>query len=231
MADAPNAQSGEQKTTPKTFTEEDVQKLIETAVETATTGLKKKNDELIGEKKAAKTKAEEAEAERQRIANEAAKKSGDVEALEASWSKKFEDLEANYQAEKAPLLATIEKLTVGAAATQIANRIAIDPDAAVNISDYLRTRLRLDMDDGKTNIQVLDGEGRASATTLKELEQQVAELPRFKHVVKGNEAQGGGAAGANGGAVNSKNRSEMSANEKRQYQQKHGQQAYLALPK
>ena len=231
MAEDNNAQEGDPKATPDTFTQEQLIEQINAAVTEATTGLKKKNDELLGEKKAAKDKAAEAETERQRISDEASKKSGDVEALEASWANKVKVLETSHSDKIAPLLSTIEKLTVGAAASDIAARIAIDPDVSVNISDYLRSRLRLDMADGKTSIQVLDGEGKASATTLGELEAQVAELPRFKHVIKGNQASGGGAANASGGAVNSKKRSEMSAVEKRQYQEKHGQEAFLKLPK
>lgn len=231
MAEENNAQAGDPQASPDTFTQEQLTAQIAAAVAEATTGLKKKNDELLGEKKAAKDKAVEAETERQRISDEASKKSGDVEALEASWANKVKVLETSHSDKIAPLLSTIEKLTVGAAASDIAARIAIDPDASVNISDYLRSRLRLDMADGKTSIQVLDGEGKASATTLGELEAQVAELPRFKHVIKGNQASGGGAANASGGAVNSKKRSEMSAVEKRQYQEKHGQEAFLKLPK
>ena len=204
MAEDNNAQEGDPKATPDTFTQEQLIEQINAAVTEATTGLKKKNDELLGEKKAAKDKAEAAETERQRISDEASKKSGDVEALEASWANKVKVLEASHSDKIAPLLSTIEKLTVGAAASDIAARIAIDPDASVNISDYLRSRLRLDMADGKTSIQVLDGEGKASAMTLKELEAQVADLPRFKHVIKGNQASGGGAANANGGAVKRK---------------------------
>jgi hypothetical protein len=231
LAEYNNAHVGDPNATPDTFTQEQLIEQINAAVTEATTGLKKKNDELLGEKKAAKDNAAEAETERQRISDEASKKSGDVEALEASWANKVKVLETSHSDKIAPLLSTIEKLTVGAAASDIAARIAIDPDASVNISDYLRSRLRLDMADGKTSIQVLDGEGKASATTLKELEAQVAELPRFKHVIKGNQASGGGAANASGGAVNSKKRSEMSAVEKRQYQEKHGQEAFLKLPK
>lgn len=235
MANPSSTQPGAQDSTPtdsqsnaKSFTQEQLEALIQDAVKKETQGLKVKNDELIGEKRDAAKKAQEAEIERQRIAEEAAKKAGDVNALEKSWTNKLEALEADNKQEIAALLAAVEGLTIGKIANEIANRLAIDSDAAVNISDYVRMRLRLDE---KHSVKVLDGEGKPSALSLKELEQQVSDLPRFKHVIKNSNASGGGAAGASGGAGSSLNRSKMSAEDKRQYQIKHGQVAFLNLPK
>lgn len=52
-------------------------------------GLKKKVDELLAEKKAADSKRKEAEEAARKAAEEAARKSGDVGALEKSWADKF----------------------------------------------------------------------------------------------------------------------------------------------
>ena len=53
-------------------------------------GLKKKVEELLAEKKAAEAKRKESEAAARKAAEEAARKSGDVESLEKSWREKLE---------------------------------------------------------------------------------------------------------------------------------------------
>lgn len=189
--------SGEEKT----YTQADLDAAIAKAVESETGGLKSKVQELLDESKAAKTKAKEAEEAKQAAADEAAAKSGDVEALTASWQKKWDAREVEWQAREAELTGSLTQMTSGATATDIANRLAVDADHAENIADYLKARLRTEFEGGTPRTVVLGQDGKPSALTVEELESEVAEMPRFSRLVAGTKAAGGGAAHANGGAA------------------------------
>lgn len=184
----------------KTFTEAQVQELIAAAVEKETGGLKAKVDELLTESKAAKAKAKEAEEAKQKAADEAAHKAGDVDALTASWQKKWEEREAEFQAREAELSGALTSMTSGATASSLANKLAVDAESAENIADYLKGRLRTDFEGGAAKTVVLGQDGKPSALTVEELEKEVASMPRFSRLIAGTKASGGGAAHANGGA-------------------------------
>lgn len=184
----------------KTYSQAD----LDAAIEKATGGLKAKVEELLGESKAAKAKAKEAEEAKQKAADEAAHKAGDVDALTASWQKKWDDREAEFKAERDGLTGSLTSLTSGAAATGIANKLAVDAEAAENIADYLKGRLRTEFEGGAAKTVVLGQDGKPSALTVEELEKEVAAMPRFSRIIAGTKATGGGAAHANGGAVNIK---------------------------
>lgn len=88
-------------------------------------GLKAKVDELLGEKKLAEKKAREAEELARTEREEAARKSGNVEELEKSWSEKYNRREAELngmlEQERGALSTQIRDLTVGRTATDIAS--------------------------------------------------------------------------------------------------------------
>ena len=62
-----------------------------------TTGLKAQRDALLNEKKEAQRKAKEAEEAAKTLAEESARKNGDVSALEKSWQEKLAATESNYK--------------------------------------------------------------------------------------------------------------------------------------
>ena len=92
-------------------------------------GLKAKVDELLGEKKAAEKKAREAEETARLEREELARKSGNVEELERSWSEKYNrreaELNGTLEQERGTLSAQIRDLTVGRTATDIASALAL----------------------------------------------------------------------------------------------------------
>lgn len=89
-------------------------------------GLKAKVDELLGEKKAAEKKAREAEDAARLEREEAARKSGNVEELERSWTEKFTRREAE-------LNGTLELAGAGAVNTERSNTSAILLDRRVSL--------------------------------------------------------------------------------------------------
>lgn len=196
MAEENNAGDGEQENTAKTFTEDQVQEMIEKA----TGGLKAKVDELLGEKKQASAKAKEAEEAAAKAAEEAARKQGDTEALDKSWAKKLADAEAAHKAQIEALQGNLQGLTVGAAAKDIAAEMAVQGSASV-LERIVRDRLSYEMTDEGAKVRVLDASGKPSAATLDDLKAELANDAALKPLISGTKASGGGAAGAGGGAA------------------------------
>ncbi|TKK11807.1 hypothetical protein PflCFBP13510_12455 [Pseudomonas fluorescens] len=166
------------------------------------TGLKAKVDELLGEKKLAEKKAREAEELARTEREEAARKSGNVEELEKSWSEKYNRREAELngmlEQERGTLSTQIRDLTVGRTATDIASALAI-PGSAKALLPHIERRLSVEQRDGKPVVVVLDQQGKLSAATLDELKAEFANDTAFAPLIAGSKASGGGAAGAGGG--------------------------------
>ena len=167
--------------------------------------LKSHHEKLLGETKAAKAKAKE-EAEAARVAaEEAARKSGDVSALDKSWQEKYAKAEAEYGAKVTAAQQQLQTVLVDNVAQKAAMDIAVDAECAELLADKLRGSLGLAEVDGKMQTVVLDADGKRSALTVDELKKQlVAKYPRL---VKGNPAGGAGGlpqpAGGAGGSTNS----------------------------
>jgi hypothetical protein len=176
----------------KTFTQADVDAMIATA----TTGLRSKVDELLGETKTAKAEREKAKA----AAEEAARKSGDVQAIEASWQGKFTARETELTGALSQREAMIQQLTAGAAAKDIANELAIPGSARLIEAEVLK-RLGVEVRDGEVRITVKDQAGKPSALTVAELKAELAKDPALQPILVGTKGSGGGAAGQSGGAT------------------------------
>lgn len=88
-------------------------------------GLKKKVDELLAEKKASDHKRKEAEEAARKAAEDAARKSGDVTALEKSWQDKLEALQSDKDAEIHRLNANLTGVLVDSVASTLASDLAI----------------------------------------------------------------------------------------------------------
>lgn len=165
-------------------------------------GLKAKNAELLAEKKEIERKAREAEDAARLEREEAARKSGNVEELERSWTEKFSRREAELtgtlEQERATLSGQIRDLTVGRTATDIASALAVQGSAKA-LLPHIERRLSVEQRDGKPVVVVLDAQGKLSAATLDELRAEIANDAAFAPLIAGSKASGGGAAGAGGG--------------------------------
>ena len=197
-------------------------------------GLKSKVQELLDEKKAEAEKRKAAEEQARLDREEALRKSGNVEELEKSWSEKYSRREAELngllEQERGTLSTQIRDLTVGRTATDIATTLAI-PGSAKALLPHIERRLSVEQRDGKPTVVVLDQAGKLSATTVDELKAEFMKDPAFGPLIAGSKASGGGAGGAGSGGGAAFKRSEMTSEQKRDYQRKHGQTAYLQLPK
>lgn len=157
-------------------------------------GLKRKLDELLGEKKAAQRKAVEAAELAKTEQEERLKKANDYEQLYASSEAEREKAAQ----ELASLKSAIEQQNVAGKATEVATQLTTDTARAKLLAEQIKARLSLV--DGE--LRVLDSTGNLTVSTIEELTTSIkAEYP---FLVDGSQAAGGGAIGNSGGAGDSK---------------------------
>ena len=149
-------------------------------------GLEAKVNELLGEKEAAEKAAREA-------AEEKARKEGDVAAIENSWKQKLADTEARYQSQIENLNGSLNTLLVDNVAQSLATKLA--GEAAPVMLPHIKSRLSVEMKDGKPVTRVLDADGKPSALTVDELGAEFTGNKAFAGVIIGSKASGTGGAG------------------------------------
>lgn len=162
--------------------------------------LEEKNRELLAEKGEAKSAA-------QKAAEEAARKSGDIEALDASWKKKHEA--ALHEAES--LKGTIGKMTAGQTAQKLAAEITI-PGSADVLLPHIERRLQTELTADGAVVRVLDKNGKPSAMTVEELKKEIMADKAFAPLIIGSKASGAGGVGGKGsGGAKTVTRAEFNA--------------------
>ena len=160
-------------------------------------GLKANYARLMDEKKEQQRLAREAQAEKDRLAEEAARKTGDIATLEASWQAKFQEREAQLLAESKANQDKVLKLTVGSEAQKLAQKLAVQGSSDV-LLPHIKHRLYL-KDDG--SVGVLDSQGGLSAATIEDLEKEFRTNAAFKPLLAADCGSGGGATGGFGGGA------------------------------
>lgn len=173
-------------------------------------GLKRKVEELLSEKKDAAKRAKEAEDAARAAQEEAARKSGDVTALENSWKEKLAKREKELLDEIDSLKGSINGMLVDNVATKLATEMAVQGSADILIP-HIKSRLAAEQKDGKFVTVIRDKEGKPSAATLDELKNEFVANPAFAPVIVGSKATGGGANGGNhgGGAAKTVTRTQF----------------------
>lgn len=155
-------------------------------------GLKRQNQTLLDEAKAAKQRARDAEQQREQQAVEAAKAKGDYESLYTS----SEQALAAERQKLADLQSGIEKRDLSGAASKVAALIADGPNAEI-LAEFLERRLRI----VDSQVRVTDASGNLTVSTLEDLGKEFQKEPRYASLVRGSQANGGGAAGGGGGGA------------------------------
>tara|TARA_R110000782_G_scaffold89754_2_gene172484 strand:- start:538 stop:1218 length:681 start_codon:yes stop_codon:yes gene_type:complete len=157
-------------------------------------GLKRKIDELLTEKKTVQQKASEAEELAKVQAADKMRKANDFEQLYNS----SESERQKASEELATLKANLQKQQIAGQAGQVASELTKDVARAKLLTEQISSRLSLV--DGE--IRVLDVNGNLTVSTVQELTQSIkAEYP---FLVDGSQAAGGGATGGNSGAGDTK---------------------------
>ena len=149
-------------------------------------GLQKKVDELLSEKKSEQEKRRQAEEAAKKAAEEQARKNGDIESLEKSWAEKLKARESELLAQLQEKDASLHTLLVDNVAQTLATKLA--GDAAPLIMPHIKSRLSVE--EGKT--RVVDSAGHPSAFTIDDLEKEFRSNPLFAPVIIGSKATGTG---------------------------------------
>lgn len=194
----------------KTYTQAEVDAL--------TKGLKDKNAELLGETK----KEREAREALERAAEEAeTKRQTEQGEFKKLYEKTLGDLDKERETNSA-FRGQIRDRDTKAAATGIASELTRDTVRAALLAKEASAFVEIG-EDGSAAFKI----GGVAVDRAKVLDHLKAQYP---FLADGNQSNGGGAPGGGGGAGSLK-RSTMTAQEKAEYQTKHGQAAFLRLPK
>jgi DNA repair exonuclease SbcCD ATPase subunit len=157
--------------------------------------VKDHNKTLFEERKRDQEKARQA-------AEEAARKGGDVEALEKSWQEKLAKAQESAKERIGQLEGTVSKLTRGQTATTIANELAVKGSAKA-LLPHIEARLVTEHTEDGAIVRVLDQNGKPSAMSLDELKEEFRKDAAFAPLLAGSKASGSGgsAQSAAGGGV------------------------------
>jgi len=159
-------------------------------MQTSIDALESKNREILSEKATAKKAAEDAAAA-------AARKSGDVEALETSWKEKLANETTARDTQIDEYKSMINKMTVGTAANSLANELAVAGSADL-LLPHIERRLTVEMSDGKPIVRVLGQDGKPSASTLDDLKAELGNNAAYAPILVGSKASGSGEVGNKG---------------------------------
>jgi len=170
------------------------------------TGLKRKVDELLNEKKTEAQKRKEAEdakaATEEAARLEKAKKDGDFAAIEKSYKEKIAAIEAGQSSTVQTYTQMINKITSEAEAVKLAAAWAIDGSADA-LLPHIKGRLVTELVEGQAKIRVLDEQGKPSAASIQDLEKEIRAKSYLAPILRGSSASGGGHIhnGRSGGAA------------------------------
>jgi len=132
-------------------------------------------------------------------AEDAAKKSGDITALEKSWADKLAAEVATRDGQLTAYQQTISNMTAGAAARTMAAELSL-PGSADVLLPHIERRLKVEMTDGQPLVRVLDKSGKPSAMSIDDLKKEIAAEKSFAPLLVGSFASGSGNPGVKGNA-------------------------------
>lgn len=149
--------------------------------------LRKHNETLLGEKKAESEKRRAEQAEKDRLAEETARKKGDFETLEKQYQAKIQDLQ-NQIAERDKQR---DNDLVKSHAQKLASVLSDNPANQEILQMVLEKRLSAK--DGQ--LSVLDDSGAVSIMTLDDLAKQIQNCGKYDSLIIGTRASGTGSNG------------------------------------
>ena len=175
--DAPVTDTTEQTITPEQYQalQEEVEKL------------RKHSETLLAEKKAEQQKQREAQAEKDALAQEQARKKGDFETLE----KQYQDKIAKLEAEIVERDKQRDSDLVKSEALKLASSLS-DNEHNQEILQMLIEK-RLTAENGQ--IKVTDGTGNLTIASIADLKNEISTSGKFDSLITGTKASGVGATG------------------------------------
>ena len=149
--------------------------------------LKQHNEKLIGEKRQRDEAARQAQAERERIEQEAAKKNGDYEALEKSYQEKLQARENELN----ELYKQRDAQSINGESQRLASQLADTPTNQRLLQRFIKDRLSVV--DGQ--VKVVDEQGQPSASTIDDLANEFRSSGIYDSLLTGTRGSGTGGNG------------------------------------
>ena len=149
--------------------------------------LKQHNEKLIGEKRQRDEAARQAQAERERIEQEAAKKNGDYEALEKSYQEKLQARENELN----ELYKQRDAQSINGESQRLASQLADTPTNQRLLQRFIKDRLSVV--DGQ--VKVVDEQGQPSASTIDDLANEFRSSGIYDSLLTGTKGSGTGGNG------------------------------------
>lgn len=169
---------------------EKLQAELEARINEQTSGLKAKNDELLAEKKRVQQEREEAKQQAALEAEKNARNENDYKQLFESQKEESNSLRAKIE----EMNGNIVRQKINSEAFKVASSLTKDAKKAQLLQEKISQRLTL-VDD---ELRVTDASGQLTVSNLGELAEAVKS--EYSFLVDGSQANGGGAARAQGGA-------------------------------
>jgi hypothetical protein len=169
---------------------EKLQAEIDARINEQTSGLKAKNDELLAEKKRVQQEREEAKQQAALEAEKNARSENDYKQLFESQKEESNALRAKIE----EMNSNIVRQKINSEAFKVASTLTKDAKKAQLLQEKISQRLTL-VDD---ELRVTDASGQLTVSNLGELAEAVKS--EYSFLVDGSQANGGGAARAQGGA-------------------------------
>jgi len=141
------------------------------------------------------TKLTETQSELETLSDSAGSGDKDVAKLEAKWTKKFSDRETELSGERDGFKGEIQRLMVDNVAMDMARNLSDSPGLLI---PHIKSRLTVEMVNGKAVTKVKDADGELSALTVDELTSEFKSNNDFASVIRGGEGSGSGASGGQG---------------------------------
>ena len=151
--------------------------------------LRKHNETLLAEKKAETEKRRAEQAEKDKQAEELARKKGDFETLEAQYKDKITGIEKQLADQIAERNADLIKTQ----SVKIASQLSSNPHNQEILQMLIEKRLKIE----NGEVKVTDGNGNLTISSLDELVAEFKNGGKFDSLIDGTKASGTGATGQN----------------------------------
>lgn len=160
-----------------------------TALQAEIERLRKHNETLLGEKKAESEKRKAEQAEKDKQAEELARKKGDFETLE----KQYQDKIANLEKQMSDMIAERNNDLIKSQSLKIASQLSTNAHNQEILQMLIEKCLTVD----NGAVKVTDGNGNLTISTLDELVAEFKNGGKFDSLIDGTKASGTGATGQN----------------------------------
>ena len=175
--DAPVTDTTEQTITPEQYQ----------ALQDEVEKLRKHSETLLAEKKAEQQKQREAQAEKDVLAQEQARKKGDFDTLE----KQYQDKIAKLEAEIVERDKQLDSDLVKSEALKLASSLSDNEHNQAILQMLIEKRLAAE----NGQVKVVDDLGNATISTIADLKNEISTSGKFDSLITGTKASGVGATG------------------------------------